>query len=63
MKVKDLFGILLNSEDVSLYKTGDLFLWEGEFKEIPSLYFESIIDEIYSVPSVDKGAFIVIVIK
>lgn len=63
MKIKDLFLILSNSEDVSLHKTDGLFLWEGEFKEIPSLYFESIIDEIYTVSTVNNGSIMVISIK
>ena len=63
MKIKDLFLILSNSEDVSLHKTDGLFIWNGRFKEIPSLYFESIIDEIYTVSTVNKGCFIVISIQ
>lgn len=63
MKVKDLFGVLLNTEDVSLYNAWGVLEWVGEFKEIPHRYFELIIDTMYSAPNINKGTHIVINLK
>lgn len=59
MKVKELFGVLVNTEDVRLYNSDGIFVWEGEFKEIPPIYFESVIDEMYSTRTVDKGILLI----
>jgi hypothetical protein len=63
MKIKELFGVLLNSEDVSLYNPWGILEWEGEFKDIPQQYFECIIDTMYSAPNISKGTYTVINLK
>lgn len=63
MKVKDLFGVLLGSQDVSLYNSCGILEWEGEFKHIPQRYFEAIIDSMYSPPAINKVSCIVINFK
>lgn len=42
MKIKDLFGVLLTSQDVSLYNACDILEWEGEFKHVSHRYFNCI---------------------
>ena len=39
VKLKDLFGVLLTIEDVSLYNACGILEWEGEFKHVPQRYF------------------------
>lgn len=63
MKIKDLFGVLLNSQDVSLYNSCGILEWEGEFKHTPHRYFECIINSMYSVPTTDRASYIVINFK
>lgn len=63
MKIKELFGVLLTSQYVSLYNASGILEWEGEFKHVPCRYFECIINNMYSSPTVDKCSFIVINFK
>lgn len=63
MKVQDLFQVLLGSQDVSLYNACGILEWEGEFKHVPHRYFECIINNMYSYPTIDKGSFIAINFK
>lgn len=63
MVIKDLFGVLLTSQDVSLYNECGILEWEGEFKHIPQRYFDCIINNMYSSPTIGKGSFIVINFK
>lgn len=63
MKIKDLFGVLLTSQDVRLYNACGILEWEGEFKHIPQRYFECIINNMYSPPTIAKGGYIVINFK
>lgn len=63
MKIKDLFGVLLTSQDVSLYNACGILEWVGEFKHMPPRYFECIINYMYSNPMNDRGGFIVINLK
>lgn len=63
MKVKDLFEVLLGSQDVTLYNSCGILEWEGEFKHIPQRYFEVIINSMYSVPAINKVSYIVINLK
>lgn len=63
MKLKDLFGVLSTIEDVSLYNACGILEWEGEFKHVPYRYFNCIINNMYSLPTIDKGSFIVINFK
>ena len=62
MKVKDFIGVLLDSQEVSLYNACCILEWEGEFKHIPHRYFDCIINGMYS-ETFDKGSFIVISFK
>nr|DAP65737.1 MAG TPA: hypothetical protein [Caudoviricetes sp.] len=48
MKIKQLFGVLLTSQSVSLYNSSGILEWEGEFKHVPHRYFECIINNMYS---------------
>lgn len=59
MKIKDLFGVLLTSQEVSLYNACGILEWEGEFKHVPHRYFECIINNMYSPPTIDRGSFII----
>lgn len=63
MIIKDLFGILLTSQEVSLYNACGILEWEGEFKHIPHRYFDCIINNMYSSLSIAKGSYIVINLK
>jgi hypothetical protein len=63
MKIKDLFGVLLTSQDVSLYNACDILEWEGEFKHVPHRYFDCIINNMYSSSTIAKVSFIVINFK
>lgn len=63
MKIKDLFGVLLTSQDVLLYNTCSILEWKGKFKDVPHRYYECIINNMYSLPAFAKGSFIVINIK
>lgn len=63
MKIKDLFGVLLTSQDVSLYNACCILEWEGEFKHVPHRYFDCIITNMYSSPTIGKCSFIVINFK
>lgn len=63
MLIKDLFGVLLTSEYVSLYNECGIPEWEGEFKHIPQRYFDCIIMNMYSAPTIAKGSYIVINFK
>jgi hypothetical protein len=62
MKVKDLFNVLLGAQDVRIFSTGKISIWEGEFKDIPHEYFDKLIDTMYSVPVVGLSSFIVVYI-
>jgi hypothetical protein len=61
--IKDLFRVLLTSQDVSSYNACGILEWEGEFKHIPHRYFDCIINNMYSLPTIAKGSFIVINFK
>lgn len=63
MKIKDLFGVLSTSQDVSLYNSCSILEWEGEFKNIPHRYFDCIINNMYSSATIATGSFIVINFK
>lgn len=63
MKIKDLSGVLLTSQHVSLYNTCSIHEWEGEFKHIPHRYFDCIINNMYSTTTNANGSFIVINFK
>ena len=63
MKVKDLFGVLLNDEDVRLYNSDNVFVWKGEFKEIPTVYCDSLIDSMYPISTINMHSFIVVNLK
>lgn len=63
MIIKDLFGVLLTSEYVSLYNACGILEWEGEFKHIPQRYYDCIINNMYSAPAIAKGSYIVINFK
>lgn len=63
MKIKDLFGVLLTSQDVSLYNTCGILEWEGEFKHMPHRYYDCIINNMYSSSTIAMGSFIVINFK
>lgn len=63
MKIKELFGVLLMSQYVSLYNECGILEWEGEFKHVPYRYFECIINDMYSPPSLNKCSSIVINFK
>lgn len=63
MKIKDLSGVLLTSQEVSLYNACGIHEWEGEFKHIPYRYFECTINNMYSTATIAKGSFIVINFK
>lgn len=62
MKVKDLFNVLLGAQDVRIFSTGKILIWEGEFKDIPHEYFDELIVTMYSVPVVGLSSFIVVYI-
>ena len=55
MKIKDMFGVLLTTQEVSLYNACGILEWEGEFKHVPHRYFECIITNMYSSPTIDMG--------
>ena len=63
MIIKDLFGGLLTSQDVSLYNACGILDREGEFKHIPHRYFDCIINNMYSSPAIAMCSFIVINFK
>ena len=63
MKIKDLFGVLLTSQQVLLYNACGVPEWEGEFKHVPHRYFECIIINMYSRTTIDNGSFIEINFK
>ena len=63
MKIKQLFGVLLTSQHVSLYNACGILEWEGEFKHVPQRYFECIINDMYSSLTIAEGSFIVINFK
>lgn len=56
MKIKDL----LTSQDVPLYNASGVLEREGEFKHEPQRYFNCIINNMYTSPTIGKGSFIVI---
>lgn len=62
MKIKDLFGVLLTSQDVSLYNACGVLEWEGEFKHVPHRYFDCIINNMYSSPTNAKGRGVVLLL-
>lgn len=63
MIIKDLFGVLLTSQYVSLYNACGILEWEGKFKHIPRRYFDCIINNMYSSPTIAKDSFIIINFK
>ena len=63
MIIKDLSGVLLASQDVSLYNACGILEWEGEFKHVPHRYFDCIINNMYSSPTIVMGSCIVINFK
>lgn len=63
MKVKDLFNVLLGNQDVRIFSTGRISIWEGEVKDIPQEYFDKLIDTMYSIPVLPLRSFIVINLK
>lgn len=63
MKIKDLFGALLTTQDVSLYNSCGILEWEGEFKHTPDRFLDCKINYMYSSPTMAKGSVIVINFK
>ena len=63
MKLKDLFNVLLNEQDVIIFSGGAISMWGGEFKDIPHEYFDKLIYTMYSVPMIGLSSFIVISLK
>lgn len=63
MKVKDLFSVLLRSQDIRIFSAGHISIWEGEVKDIPREYFDKLIDTMYSIPVLPVCSFIVINLK
>ena len=63
MKIKDMFGVLLTTQEVSLYNACGILEWEGEFKHVPHRYFECIIINMYSSPTIDMGGSFIINFK
>lgn len=39
IKVKDLFNVLLGTQDVRIFSVSCMSIWEGEVKDIPQEYF------------------------
>lgn len=63
MVIKELFGVLLTTQYVSLYNACGILEWEGEFKHVPHRYFNCIINNMYSPPAITNCSFIVINFK
>lgn len=64
MKVKDLFDVLIGTEDVRIFTAGRPSIWgEGEVKDIPQEYFDKLIDTMYSIPVLPLCSYIVINLK
>lgn len=63
MKIKELFGVLLTSQDVSLYNACGVLEWEGEFKHVPHRYFECIINNMYSPQRLPRVVLLLLTLK
>lgn len=63
MIIEDLFEVLFICQAVALYNACGILEWEGEFKDIPLGYFNCIIDNMYSSPTIDMDSVIVINLK
>lgn len=60
MTVQDLFRVLSDYEKVSFNTKCVTGVWYGLVKDIPSSYFDYIIESIYSMSHVDGSSYLVI---
>ena len=60
MTVQDLFRILLDCEEVLFNTKSAVDVWHGLVKDIPSNYFDYIVDNIYSLADDYGSSYLVI---
>ena len=59
MTIQELFRILLDSEEVVINTNKNFVQWSGLTKDIPSNYFDYLIDTIYSVSDSEESCIII----
>lgn len=59
MTVQELYRILLESEEVLFYTNKNFLVWNGLVRDIPSRYFDYLIDNIYSVSDSEMSCIII----